>query len=107
LGVLVELADECLRPSMALLAGESRVTLADMPRYLFWHSETGSVTWLLDRAPEVGEVIVLSEHAYRILQAGEPTDASVAGAYICDRRPATDLEWREHIRRGVNRLYRL
>ncbi len=77
-----------------------------MPRFEFRFAPTESIQWTFDRAPEIGEEIVLGDRGvYRVIGVDEPFDSSVEAEYAVARiRDSTHDDMREQFMRGVNRL---
>jgi hypothetical protein len=77
-----------------------------MPRFEFRYAPNNSIIWTFDRAPEIGEEIVLGESGvYRVIGADDPADAGVDAEYAVARvRDPTREDIREQLARGVHRL---
>ena len=72
-------------------------------------SNSGSIIWTFDRAPAIGEEIVLGHRGvYRVMGVDEALGPDVEAEYAVVRiRDSTSEEVDEQLARGVNRLPRL
>ena len=77
-----------------------------MPRFEFRYAKTGSILWTFDRAPQIGEEIVLGDSGvYRVIGVDDSLDSTVEAEYAVARvRDSTHDDVREQLARGVNRL---
>ena len=77
-----------------------------MRRFEFRYAPTESIVWTFDRAPEIGEEIVLGERGvFRVIGVDDSVDSSGDSEYAVARlRDATREEVREQLARGVDQL---
>jgi hypothetical protein len=77
-----------------------------VPGFEFRSSKTDSIHWTFDRAPAIGEEIVLGDRGvYRVIGVNDFHGPYVEAEYAVVRvRDSTREEVREQLARGVNRL---
>jgi len=79
-----------------------------MPYYSFWYSDHDSIDWTFDRAPTLGEEVVLGYRGvYRIVSPHAHTQRGARGdaEYTCELvRESTAEDIQAMYKRGINRL---
>ena len=71
-------------------------------QFEFWHTTTAAIIWHYDRAPRLGEEIVLGRSVYRVVAQRPNLPGSRADAsFDCERVRDSTFEDRK---RGVNFL---
>lgn len=77
-----------------------------MPTFEFRYANSGSIIWTFDRAPAIGEEIVLGHRGvYRVMGVDEALGPDVEAEYAVVRvRESTREEVDAQLARGLNRL---
>jgi hypothetical protein len=76
-----------------------------MPYYSFWYTDQDSIEWTFDRAPKVGEEVVLGYRGVYRVVSPRSTSSARDGGYMCELiRKSTSGDIQAMYARGINRL---